>query len=253
MGLSIFSSRYGMLTGSINSSVVYGSNHRQSYEDNFTNEEKIFFFVKSKKFQAFCNTPSNGVFPNCLIQITVSQDKDNYSLGNGENISDFKINIREKDGLRNYKMGKFITRPTSTRERRVYHAELFYVTRTEGGRWVAEKLMADNAPLVKKEVEKTHQRLSELRDYVYISTKLKMADVTLEDGSQVSALAWVSETMNIYRQKRCIVTLLDNGKTLDLAAVQVKGEEIKPVEGRIFKSKFVWYQYFGQGKFEIMK
>ena len=218
----------------------------------FRHEDKVAKFVKSDKFQKFCDREEEQIGKYGILQITICSENLEYKLGDNEVVEDFRINVLPQEGARLYKAPKFISRPTNSAEKSIFYAVSYYVCR-QADRWVAELLLNDEQWLERKKVDAAFDLWAEKNSYLS-PKKTEVDNVQIElPGEAFSTQAWVRPVKGKNGENRYLLCLMDNGKLLDLSAAEAVAEKMQVPAGGCLRTKFNWFRYLGDGIFSRIK
>lgn len=174
-----------------------------------------------------------------LIQIAVSRENGAYPIDkDGNYVCDFLIN-RNGEGDKNFKAKRFITKP-NIGEKEIFHAETYFVWKTQTGRWAAFRVLNDEDQLSRNKVAAAVEAYADLKGYTVISKP-----VVVENGA---AKYWKTVCAD-GDAKREIFVNFDNGKMSDCPFGSFKTQVKNVPEYGILKTKFNFFRYLGSGIF----
>lgn len=219
-------------------SIDYGTKRGTGKRTSNRSTDKIAKFIRSYELGMFCDfnvLPETG----SLIQIAVSRENGAYPIDkDGNYVCDFLIN-RDGEGDKNFKAKRFITKP-SIGEKEIFHAETYFVWKTQTGRWAAFRVLNDEDQLSRNKVAAAVEAYADLKGYTVISKP-----VVVENGA---AKYWKTVCTD-GDAKREIFVNFDNGKMRDCPFGSFETQVKNVPEYGILKTKFNFFRYLGSGIF----
>ena len=208
------------------------------------NRDLVDCFINGVGLQEFCNNPENKVQAGMLMQICCSQENKYYTLSSGEFIDTFRINLFPNEGLRLYKMGRFINRPSCGSEVRTFYSATFVVT-FEDGYWNAELILEDDGQLSSGKVKKAFQRIAGLKELTSLGTKPQMSSIRLaiQGTAAFETKAWAQKFMTPEGEEKTFLCLMDNGRILEVSEKEMPVCE--PCKDAVLRTKFNWFSWDG--------
>ena len=187
-------------------------------------EDKVDRLVNGPFFQEFCNTPERMVSKDGgLLQICCCQENEYYVLSSEEDIlSDFRINVLPRQGLRLYKRKCVVGRPSCGSEIRTFYTVTFWVTFKEGY-WNTELILEDEGQLFPDKVKKAFHRIAELEKLTLQGEKPQMSSVRLsvEGTATFETKAWAQKFTTPEGAKRTLLCLMDNGRIIEVCSEEL--------------------------------
>ena len=202
-------------------------------------EYKVMRFVGGVGLQEFCNLPANKVHDRMLMQIACCLDNVYYVLSSGKVVDDFRINLAHNEGLRLYKMERYINRPNHPSEIRCFFTATYWITK-KGGYWDAELILDNDEELSRKAVKKAFSRIAELKGYT-LSENVRLNAVTLSipPAGSFETKAWAQKAVNADGEEITLFCLLDNGRIVEAAEHEILKQE--PCRDNVVRTKFNWF------------
>lgn len=215
-----------------------------------SHEEYVKRFIAGYLLQWFCNNPENGVHSSMLMQVCRCQENGYYILfvedDTEENIlDDFRINLRPNEGLRLYKVGRFINRPSCPSEIRTFYTATFWVT-FEEGYWNAELILEDDGQLFPRKVQSAFRQIAEFKEFTLQGERPQMSSIRLaiQGTAAFETKAWAQKFTTPEGEEKTLLCLMDNGRIVEVSSAELPVCE--PCNGAILRTKFNWFSWDGE-------
>ena len=216
--------------------------------------DKLERFVNEHALQGFCNHPENSVHNGMLMQICCCRENEYYSLSFGEDVqdvssddeilNDFRINVGRCEGLRLYKVGKLLGRPTCGAEIQAFHTATFWVT-CENGYWNAEEILPDDGQLFVDKVRKAFRRIAELKGLILSKAKPQMSSIRLaiQGTAAFETKAWAQKFVTPEGEEKTLLCLMDNGRIVEASSEELPLCEV--CSDTVLRTKFNLFYWNG--------